>query len=141
MSRLMFVQSDRWSKRIDGGNGGPVYVYSTEHCAYCARPVRPDAARLYTARTNDGEWWLVSADEDLGGHEWQDFQRQVDGSHAPTVLPIGPDCLRDHPAFAFAVVATPRRCTYGAHIGPTRLREDLSQAWICSHCGKDITDE
>lgn len=103
MSRLMFVQSPRWSKRIDGGNGGPVYPYSAEHCAYCARPVRPDARLLRTARTNDGEWWLVSLDEDLSGEEWKDFQDQLDGSRAPTILPIGPDCLRDHPEFAFAV--------------------------------------
>lgn len=104
MSRLVFVQSDRWMGRIDGGNGDPVDVYSTEHCAYCARLVRPDATRLFTARTNDGEWWLVSADEDLTGHEWCDFQTQLDGSRAPTILPIGPDCLRDHPKFSFAVV-------------------------------------
>jgi len=103
VSRLVFVQSDRWSKRIDGGNGGPVYVYSSEHCAYCARPVRPDAARLYTARTNDGEWWLVSADEDLKTDEWKDFQTMANGNRVPTLLPIGPDCLRDHPEFTFAV--------------------------------------
>lgn len=99
MSRLLFSQADRWHKRIDGGNGGPVDPYSAEHCAYCARPVRPDAARLRTARTNDGEWWLVSADEDLSTVEWRDFQAQLDGSRAPTILPIGPDCLRDHPEF------------------------------------------
>lgn len=99
MTRLVFVQSDRWHKRIDGGTG----VYDEGLCAYCARPVRPDATRLLTARTNDGEWWLVSADEDLLGHEWKDFQTQLDGRRAPTFLPIGPDCLRDHPEFAFAV--------------------------------------
>lgn len=104
MSRLAFVQSARWSKQIDGGNGGLVYVYSTGHCAYCARPVRPDAVRLRTARTNDGEWWLVSADEDLRAHEWRDFQTQLDGSRGPTLLPIGPDCFRDRPEFAFAAV-------------------------------------
>jgi hypothetical protein len=103
VSRLVFVQSARWSKRIDGGNGGPVYVYSTEHCAYCARPVRADATFLYTARTNDGEWWLVSADEDLKTEEWRDFQTMPNGSRVATLLPIGPDCLRAHPEFAFAV--------------------------------------
>lgn len=100
MTRLVFVQSDRWCKRIDGGTG----VYDAGLCAYCARPVRPDATRLYTARTNDGEWWLVSVDEDLSGHEWKDFQTQLDGSRTPTLLPIGPDCLRDHPEFLFATV-------------------------------------
>jgi hypothetical protein len=105
VSRLLFLQSGRWHKRIDGGNGGPVDPYSAKHCAYCARPVRPDAARLRTARTNDGEWWLVSADEDLSADEWMDFQTQLDGSCAPTILPIGPDCLRNHPEFiAFVAV-------------------------------------
>ena len=103
MSRLLFVQAARWHKRIDGGNGGPVYPYSPEHCAYCARPVRPDALRLRTARTNDGEWWLVSVDEDLTVEEWKDFQTQIDGARGPTLLPVGPDCLRKHPEFAFAV--------------------------------------
>lgn len=100
MSRLVFVQSLRWCKLIDGGTG----VYDKGLCAYCARPVRPDAARLRTARTNDGEWWLVSADEDLSTDEWKDFQWQPGGGRGPTLLPIGPDCLRQHPEFAFAVV-------------------------------------
>ena len=103
MSRLVFVQSARWMRRIDGGNGGPVDVYSTKHCAYCARPVGADAQHLFTARTNDGEWWLVSVDEDLSGPEWKDFQTQANGQRNPTFLPIGPDCLRDHPEFAFAL--------------------------------------
>ena len=98
--RLVFVQSDRWCKRIDGGTG----VYDDTLCAYCARRVRPGAARLRTARSNDGEWWLVAASADLSADEWRDFQTQVDGSRAPTLLPIGPDCLRQHPEFAFAVV-------------------------------------
>ena len=98
--RLVFVQSDRWCKRIDGGSG----VYDETLCAYCARSVHPVAARLRTARTNDGEWWLVAADIDLSADEWKDFQTQLDGTRAPTLLPIGPDCLRQHPEFAFAVV-------------------------------------
>jgi hypothetical protein len=102
--RLLFIQSERWCKQLDGGNGGPNYVYSTKHCAYCGRPVRSDAARLRTARTNDGEWWLISITADLSTDEWRDFQRQLDGSHGPTLLPIGPDCLRQHPEFSFAVV-------------------------------------
>lgn len=102
MSRLVFVQSDRWCKRFCGTDCG-AGVYDDTLCCYCARPVRPDARRLRTARTNDGEWWLVSADEDLTTDEWKDFQWQPDGSRAPTFLPIGPDCLRKHPKFAFAV--------------------------------------
>ena len=43
----------------------------------------PEATRLLTARTNDGEWWLVSVDEELSGPEWKDFQAQFDGSLAP----------------------------------------------------------
>lgn len=99
MSRLLFVQSKRWQKRIDGGTG----VYDEALCCYCARPVSKPTTTLLTARTNDGEWWLVSEDEDLTTPEWKDFQTQLDGSRAPTYLPIGPDCLRDHPEFAFAV--------------------------------------
>ena len=106
MSRLVFVQSDRWHKRLSGTDVGDGH-YSEKLCAYCARPVRPDATRLRTARTNDGEWWLVSVDEDLTREEWKDFQGQLDGSRAPTILPIGPDCLRDHPEFAFAVIKSP----------------------------------
>lgn len=100
MSRLVFVQSARWHERIDGGTG----VYAESLCCYCARPVSRPVAFLLTARTNDGEWWLVSEDEDLNGPEWRDFQTQLDGRRAPTYLPIGPDCLRDHPEFAFAVL-------------------------------------
>jgi len=99
VSRRVFTQAERWSRAIDGGAD----VYGEDSCAYCGRPVRPEAVRLYTARTNDGEWWLVSADEDLAGAEWKDFQTQLNGSRAPTLLPVGPDCLRDHPEFAFAV--------------------------------------
>ncbi len=101
--RLVFVQSERWKRAIDGGNGGPIDVYSKAHCAYCASPVRPDAVHLRTARTNNGEWWLVDEGFDLSADEWKDFQTQIDGSRAPALLPIGPDCLRQHPEFAFAV--------------------------------------
>jgi hypothetical protein len=101
VTRLLFVQSARWVRRIDGGTG----VYDNTLCACCARPVRPDAARLMTARTNDGEWWLVSGDADLEADEWRDFQTQTDGARAATPLPIGPDCLRKHPEFQFAAAA------------------------------------
>lgn len=143
MSRLVFVQSERWCKRFAGTDAGDG-VYSEALCAYCARKVRPNATRLFTARTNDGEWWLVSADEDLTAIEWKDFQTQIDGSRGPTLLPIGPDCLRQHPEFSFAVVA--QGCTNGKHVGPTRIRQDRlhgvpMQAWICDRCGKNVTDE
>jgi hypothetical protein len=93
--RLFFLQSDRWQRTVDGGTG----VYDEKRCCYCCRPVRPDAVRLRVARTNDGEWWLVASAADLSTPEWKDFQRQVDGSYGPTLLPIGPDCLRQHPEF------------------------------------------
>lgn len=94
-ARLLFLQSDHWQRAIDGGSG----VYDETLCCYCCRPVRPDATRLRTARTNDGEWWLVPSTTDLTTDEWRDFQTQADGSRAPTLLPIGPDCLRQHPEF------------------------------------------
>ena len=98
--RIIFIQSDRWQRAIDGGTG----VYDPALCAYCARKVGRRPARLRTARTNDGEWWLVTADVDLSSDEWRDFQTQIDGSHAATLLPIGPECLRAHPEFAIGVV-------------------------------------
>lgn len=104
MTRLVFVQSDRWMRVVH--NGG-LCVYDETLCCYCARPVRRDAAHLYTARTNDGEWWLVSVDEGLSGDEWKDFQTQANGSREATVLPIGPDCLARHPEFAFALCPYP----------------------------------
>jgi hypothetical protein len=103
MTRLLFIQSDRWFA-VSQGLSGVDSVYSTKLCCYCSRPVRADASRLRTARTNDGEWWLVSADIDMAEAEWRDFQRQTDDTFAPTVLPIGPDCLRRHPEFRFALV-------------------------------------
>lgn len=104
MKRLLFSQHDRWY--VVGATGAHS-VYSDALCCYCARPVRPDAARLRTARTNDGEWWLVSADEDMSAPEWRNFQDQLDGTFAPTLLPVGPDCLRQHPAWNFAVIGAP----------------------------------
>lgn len=101
MSRLAFEQSDRWhtSEGLHTSS-----VYSDDLCCYCARPVRADAVHLGTARTNDGEWWLVSADEDMHASEWRDFQNQLDGTFKPTPLPVGPDCLRQHPQWRFAVI-------------------------------------
>lgn len=101
--RLAFCQHDRWFTNEALHTSS---VYSDELCCYCARPVRPDAVRLRTARTNDGEWWLVSADEDMSAPEWRDFQHDQAGELPPsaTLLPIGPECLRQHRAWRFAVV-------------------------------------
>lgn len=98
--RLRFNQHDRWYA-VEATSADS--IYSERLCCYCARAVRADAARLRTARTNDGEWWLVSADEDMDAVEWHDFQKQLDGSFRPTLLPVGPDCLRQHPEWRFAL--------------------------------------
>ncbi len=100
-SRSPFIQHDRWFRRTSGESGTDL-IYSDAHCCYCARPVRPDVTKLRTARTNDGEWWLVGPDVDLSATEWRDFQRQTDGTFGPTWLPVGPDCLRRHPGWRFA---------------------------------------
>lgn len=100
--RVEFNQHDRWHTNAALHSND---VYSNVVCCYCARPVRADAARLRTARTNDGEWWLVSADENMTTPEWRHFQDQGNGTFAPTLLPIGPECLRKHPTWQFAVVA------------------------------------
>lgn len=104
--RLAFRQSARWWRVMDG-NYGHANVYDETVCAYCGRPVRSDADRLRTARTNDGAWWLVSADVDLNAVEWRDFQTWPGGSRIPTILPIGPDCLRQHPEFRVGLVGDP----------------------------------
>ena len=61
----------------------------------CARPIRGNHSRLRMYRTNDGEWWLVSEGFDVGG--------DLDFGGVFT-LPVGPDCLRKHPEWKFAVV-------------------------------------
>jgi len=63
--RLIFIQARRWQRLVNDGD----YPYDETRCAYCARPVAADAARLRTARTNDGEWWLVAANADLTTEE------------------------------------------------------------------------
>lgn len=105
MSRLHFDQHDRWYANEALHTSS---VYSDDLCCYCARPVRADTVHLRTARTNDGEWWLVSADEDMNAQEWHDFQNQLDGTFKATPLPVGPDCLRRHPQWGFAVISQER---------------------------------
>ena len=103
--RVRLVQPLEWDRRrgSDGGgeDGSP---YADDRCCYCYRSLAPDAALLRTARTNDGEWWIVSAAADLSADEWRDFQTQLDGSRAPTLLPIGAACLRTHPEFRIGLV-------------------------------------
>lgn len=100
MARLLFIQNERWQ---DASGRGIESHYSDKRCCFCWRKTKPDADRLLTARTNDGEWWLVSTDEDMRAAEWRDFQDQLDGTFKPTPLPIGPDCLKRHPQFHFAI--------------------------------------
>lgn len=101
MTRLQFFQSDDWERRRDRMQMG---VYQHDRCCYCFRLTKPGTPLLRTARTNDGEWWLVSAEVDLSTEEFRHFQDQLDGTFVPTFLPIGPDCLRKHPEFRFALV-------------------------------------
>lgn len=88
--RLMLCQADSWDRFA-----GQHSVYSEEHCCYCGKPIKPNAARLRTCRTSDGEWWLIP-DRPLAEDEREPF--------GMVVLPIGPGCLRRHPEFRFAIV-------------------------------------
>lgn len=110
--RLHFDQHDRWhaNEALHATS-----VYTDELCCYCGRPVRPDSVRLRTARTNDGEWWLVSSDEDMAAPEWRDFQDHLDGTFAPTPLPVGPNCLRQNPQWSFAIIETQSPSTTDHH--------------------------
>lgn len=88
--RLVLNQTLSWSKALSGQG-----AYSTKHCCYCAKPVKPGAAQLRICRTADGEWWLIP-DRRLTEDELEPF--------GMSVLPIGPDCLRQHPEFRFALM-------------------------------------
>jgi len=86
--RLVFNQADTWGQQGDD-------VYSQEQCCYCGKRVRKDAKRLCLARTEDGEWWLVEPGYKPGPDD-------MDG-YGMFTLPVGPDCLRKHPEWRFAV--------------------------------------
>lgn len=100
MTMVMLIQSEHWERRLDAG-GSP---YAPMICAVCGRTVTAKAAQLRVARTNDGEWWVVSEDEDLRADEWHDFQTQADGSRAATILPIGEICLLQRPELRIGLV-------------------------------------
>lgn len=97
VTRVVLVQTDRWVN-LSSTRG----VYARDRCCYCYASTRPHARLLRTARTNDGEWWLISSDVDLTTDEWKDFQHH-EGDRLPTLLPVGSGCLRDHPEWAFAL--------------------------------------
>lgn len=105
--RVPLEQSVYWSRSLDDGN----CPYDDSRCCYCHRPTTPESPRLRTARTNDGAWFVVGPTVDLSAAEWRDFQTQIDGSRAATVLPIGPECLRQHPEFRVGLVVAPTEGT------------------------------
>jgi hypothetical protein len=58
----------------------------------CFRKTRPDAQRLVMIRTHDGNWWLIAPTAPIRSDELDRFW-----------LPVGPDCLRSHPEWRFAL--------------------------------------
>jgi hypothetical protein len=90
--RLPFVQSDEWNQRNGLGPNTTQDIYSDSNCCYCFRKTRPDAQRLAMIRTHDGEWWLIAPTAPVRPDEWDRFS-----------LPVGPDCLRNHPEWRFAL--------------------------------------
>jgi hypothetical protein len=93
--RLPFVQSDEWESRSTISRGGVQVtrdIYSESNCCYCFRETRPDAQKLAMIRTHDGNWWLIAPTAPIRSDEWDRFW-----------LPVGPDCLRNHPEWRFAL--------------------------------------
>ena len=90
--RLPFVQSDEWESRNYLGPNASQDIYSTSNCCYCYRKTRLDAQRLAMIRTHDGNWWLTAPTAPVCSDEWDRFS-----------LPVGPDCLRNHPEWRFAL--------------------------------------
>ena len=103
MTRVILSQTDRWASLAP-----TIDVYAHDRCCHCYAPTRPHAKLLRTARTNDGEWWLISSDVDLTADEWKDFQGGL-SERLPTLLPVGSGCLRDHPEWRFALTGIVER--------------------------------
>lgn len=97
IARVRFEQSDEWHRAFEGQLTGS--VYADDRCCYCYRPTRAVAKRIMLTRTNDGEWWAVHPLASV-----RDDERHMGDPHF--ALPIGPDCLRAHPEFRFAIVGT-----------------------------------
>lgn len=104
MTRIILVQTDRWAD-LSSSRG----VYARNRCCHCYAPTRPHAKLLRTARTNDGEYWLIGSGVDLTANEWKDFQDNLKGERLPTILPVGSGCLRDHPEWQFALATREER--------------------------------
>jgi hypothetical protein len=88
MKRIAFIQSESWNKDRQT-------PYSEDHCCYCSKKVKPNAIFLYLSRTDDGEWWLCDPSEPVQADE---------GTFGRFTLPVGPDCLKRHPEWRFAIV-------------------------------------
>lgn len=88
--KIVFNQAESW-----GRHPYCFDCYSQTDCCFCGKPVKPGFSQLRLSRTSDGEWWLVS--EDFQPSE-DDFGDRI------FYLPVGPNCLRKHPEWKFAVV-------------------------------------
>lgn len=100
VKRVPFHQSKEHDRRCYGSTNPKRMlisgdIYSDAHCCVCYRPVKPDAARLALSRDNSGEWYAVAPGEPEAPDEHQ---------MGRFTLPIGPDCLRAHPEWHFAVM-------------------------------------
>lgn len=90
--RLSFVQSDEWESRTSLGPNASQDIYSVSNCCYCFRKTKPDAQKLVMIRTHDGNWWLIVPTAPIRSDELDRFW-----------LPVGPDCLQNHPEWRFAL--------------------------------------
>lgn len=90
--RLAFIQKDSWCKRK--GSSFSDDPYSWDNCCYCGKSLGEKFNWLTLARTDDGEWWLVSPDQEVTD-EYQQF--------GVFKLPVGPDCLKKHPQWKFSL--------------------------------------
>ncbi len=84
--RIPFFQAEAWPRGND--------PYSQEHCCYCGKALKGNRRNLRLSRTDDGEWGLCGPGE----------SQPDEGDYGRFTLPVGPDCLRLHPEWKFAIV-------------------------------------
>jgi len=102
--RIRLVQSASWSASVDKGAD----PYASNRCCVCHRLVLDwFSQKLTVTRTNDGEWWVVARDAPV-----LEDERQLGAPHF--TLPIGNECLRQHPEYRFAIAADARQGAEGA---------------------------